>query len=118
MKNQFTPEQIKEIAEAGGADYVEGIGNWGNGQGDYIMVNEKTSGSSIMIYLSDLEKKGSELVRKECLRKYKEFKNHGKRRVFKIARHVLAHIGLACGTLWRSLGMGVKTLVSSQGRRD
>jgi hypothetical protein len=75
MKKQFTPEQIKKIVMAVGADYVPGIGNWGTGEGDYIMINEKTSGSSIMIYLSDLT---SEHVRKECERKFKEFEEKRK----------------------------------------
>jgi hypothetical protein len=99
-------KQIKEIVEAGGADYVDRpAGNWYNGKGDYIMVNEKGSGSSIMIYLKDLTVKK---VQKEIKRKIKEFKNHGKRSVFKIARDLLTRIRLAGATLRRSLGMDIE----------
>jgi hypothetical protein len=75
MKKQFTPEEIRKIVEAGGADYVEGAGNWGDGKGRYIMVNEKTSGSSIMIYESELT---PEIVKEKCERKRKQFEEERK----------------------------------------
>ncbi len=110
MKKQFTPEEIRNIVEVGGANYVEGIGNWLNGQGDYIVTNERTSNSSIMIYLKDLTVKK---VIKECKRKSKEFKNHGKRSVFKTARNVFICIGSFGRTLWGSLGMAFEKVFGS-----